>query len=173
MKSKPLIIVEPQDKPWLLTVWELLPTKAPCPDKTQPYCCYVRTVIFYLKPYVVRPWHHIVNWRGKYEASAPGCFEEWGRVEYVLFAPFLPQARCWIVWDKNDGKTPSNQADCELAWTDFDAVSRVFRHLWRGMMRSGEENITHGPKLHPHQKPLALCRFIIEYAEIPRGGACA
>jgi len=78
----------------------------------------------------------------------------------------LPDSRCWIVWDKNDGKTPSNQADCELVWTDFDRPARVFRHLWRGIMRAGEENVSRGPKLHPHQKPLALFRFLIEYAAL-------
>ena len=78
----------------------------------------------------------------------------------------LPNSRCWIVWDKNDGKTRSNQADCEMVWTDFDRPSRVYRHLWRGVMRAGEENVSNGPKLHPHQKPVALLRFIVEQAEL-------
>jgi site-specific DNA-methyltransferase (adenine-specific)/modification methylase len=81
----------------------------------------------------------------------------------------LPLSRCWIVWDKNCGKTPSNQADCELIWTDFNKPARVFQHLWRGIMRDGEENIALSEKLHPHQKPLALLRFIIDYADISAG----
>lgn len=78
----------------------------------------------------------------------------------------LPVSRGWIIWDKNDGKTPSNQADCELIWTDIDKPARVFRHLWRGIMRAGEENVTNGLKLHPHQKPLALLRFLLEFSEV-------
>lgn len=87
----------------------------------------------------------------------------------VYFAHQLPVSRCWIVWDKTDGKTPSNQADCEFVWTSLDKPARVFRHLWRGIIRAGEENVRLSPKLHPHQKPLALCRFVIGYAGLPRG----
>lgn len=85
------------------------------------------------------------------------------------FSDCLPVSRCWIVWDKNDDRTRSNQADCEMAWSNFDKPSRVFRHLWRGIMRAGEENVANGPKLHPHQKPVALLDFIIEYSGIPAG----
>lgn len=88
--------------------------------------------------------------------------------QHVIFggnycADKLPTSRCWIVWDKNCDKTPSNQADCELIWTDFDAPSRVYRHLWRGIMRDGAENVSRSVKLHPHQKPVALLRFILGY----------
>jgi len=70
-------------KPWLIEVWEPLPTKAPCPDKTQPYCCYWCTVIFYVRPYVVRPWHRFwIDSLGRRRAEKPGQnFEEWDRVE--------------------------------------------------------------------------------------------
>ncbi len=70
----------------------------------------------------------------------------------------LPPARCWIVWDKQNGP---KQADCELIWTSFDEPSRIYRHLWNGIIREGEENVSRSPKLHPHQKPVALMRFII------------
>lgn len=69
-------------KPWSIEVWERLQVKAPCPDKAQPYCCYLRTVIFYLRPYVVRPWSHLYEWRGGLAAERPGRhFEEWARCE--------------------------------------------------------------------------------------------
>lgn len=74
-----------QEKPWLLEVWELLKTKAPNPTICQPYCCYFRTVIFYLKPYVIRPWHHFWNCRGRLKAEKPGHhFEQWDEIEYAL-----------------------------------------------------------------------------------------
>lgn len=74
-----------QEKPWILEVWELLKTKAPNPTICQPYCCYFRTVIFYLKPYIVRPWHHFWNCSGRLKAEKPGHhFEQWDQIEYAL-----------------------------------------------------------------------------------------
>lgn len=40
------------DRPWLLQLWEPLHTKAPSPARCQPYFCYLRTVIFYHRPYI-------------------------------------------------------------------------------------------------------------------------
>lgn len=85
------------------------------------------------------------------------------------FASRLPDARCWIVWDKRDGISPNNQADCEMAWTNLDKPSRIYRHLWSGWLRAGEENVARSEKLHPHQKPIALFRWIIDYADVPAG----
>jgi site-specific DNA-methyltransferase (adenine-specific) len=84
-------------------------------------------------------------------------------------APALGPARCWLVWDKRCDTTPDNQSDCELVWTNFDSPSRIYRHLWRGIIRAGEENVSITEKLHPHQKPLGLLRFIIRYSAINRG----
>jgi hypothetical protein len=69
-----------------LVVWEPLPTKAPGPDKTLPYCCYLRTVIFYHRPYIVRPFSTL--WRGRLgrlQADRSGrSFQEWDKVETRL-----------------------------------------------------------------------------------------
>jgi hypothetical protein len=74
-----------QHQPWLLEVWEPLTTKVPNPNLAQPHCCYINTVIFYVRPYVVRPWHHFWECRGKRRAEKPGHhYEEWGRVKTVL-----------------------------------------------------------------------------------------
>lgn len=79
------LIIIPTEHEHLIGVREPLLTKAPCPDKAQPYCCYANTVIFYLRPYVVRPWHHFWTCNGKRKASPPGgMFEEWDRVETRL-----------------------------------------------------------------------------------------
>ena len=77
----------------------------------------------------------------------------------------LPPSCCWIVWDKNCDKTPSKQGDCELIWTNFDKPSRVYHHLWRGIIREGRENVGIEHKYHPCQKPIALLAFIIEYSD--------
>jgi site-specific DNA-methyltransferase (adenine-specific) len=70
----------------------------------------------------------------------------------------LPNASCWIVWDKkNDG---TDFADCELAWTNFKGAVRIFRHMWNGMLRDSENN---GQKrCHPNQKPIVLAEWIFE-----------
>lgn len=74
----------------------------------------------------------------------------------------LPAGRKWLIWDKLAGKTPvPSGSDIELAWTSEEGPSRMFTHLWRGIMRAGEENVTLGPKLHPNQKPVALMRWCL------------
>lgn len=89
-------------------------------------------------------------------------------VPLVLFggnycADRLPASRCWLIWDKRDGIGPNNQADCEMAWTNIDKPSRIYRHMWSGLLRAGEENIALSEKHHPHQKPVALMRWCLEY----------
>lgn len=62
----------------------------------------------------------------------------------------LPPTRCLLVWDKqNDGR---DFADLEMAWTNLDAVARIFR--MRPM------NMDDG-KVHPTQKPIALMKWCI------------
>jgi site-specific DNA-methyltransferase (adenine-specific)/modification methylase len=59
----------------------------------------------------------------------------------------LPPSRCWLIWDKVNGKNPL--ADCEMAWTNLDAAVRLIRHRWHGMLRDGND----GERVHPTQKP--------------------
>jgi len=98
-------------------------------------------------PSVLPEARNVIVWGGNYCADA------------------LPASRCWIVWDKRDGIGPNNQADCEMAWTNLDKPSRIYRHMWSGLLRAGAENVSRSEKLHPHQKPLALMAFCLEYAE--------
>lgn len=77
------------------------------------------------------------------------------------FASRLPDARCWLVWDKREGTTSDNQADCEMAWTNLPGPARLLRHLWRGMLRRGEENVSRQYRQHPTQKPVALMKWCI------------
>ena len=65
----------------------------------------------------------------------------------------LPPARCYLIWDKdNDGR---DFADCEQAWTNLDAVARIFRMRPMNM---------DGGKEHPTQKPIALMEWCIKQA---------
>ena len=89
----------------------------------------------------------------------------WGANHYC---DKLPAGRSWLTWDKLDGKTPVPVAsDTEYAWTSVKGPSRTFTHLWRGIMRAGEENVVHGGKLHPYQKPVALMAWSIECVKAP------
>jgi hypothetical protein len=71
----------------------------------------------------------------------------WGG-NYLKVAP----SRCWLVWFKRDAV--KTMADCELAWTNFDANSRVFD--WT-IAATNAERVG-----HPTQKPLALMKWCIE-----------
>lgn len=134
-----------------------------------------------------------INYRSNHNSSRRGKWAKWVRYENMpgiagddvvldpapflrfpkvaifggnYFADQLPPSRCWVTWDKRDGISPNNQADCEMVWTNLNKPSRIYRHLWSGLLRAGEENVSKGQKLHPHQKPLALLRWLIQYAEV-------
>lgn len=62
----PVSAVVEVDRPWLATVKEVLPTDAPASAK--PWCCYVRTVIFYEQP-----------WR-----EVAGNYADHGKIETLL-----------------------------------------------------------------------------------------
>jgi site-specific DNA-methyltransferase (adenine-specific) len=63
----------------------------------------------------------------------------------------LPPTRCYLIWDKdNDGR---DFADCEQAWTNLDAVARIFRMRPMNM---------DGGKEHPTQKPTRLMEWCIK-----------
>lgn len=65
----------------------------------------------------------------------------------------LPPSRCWLVWNKPERNF--TLAEAELAWTNIDAVVRVFDAPRSDVGRE-----------HPTQKPLALMRWCI--AKLPR-----
>jgi site-specific DNA-methyltransferase (adenine-specific) len=75
------------------------------------------------------------------------------------FADKLPASSNWIVWDKRDGITPNDFADCELIWTNQKGVARIFRHRWYGAIRDSEQGVE---RIHATQKPLVLMKYIIE-----------
>lgn len=71
--------------------------------------------------------------------------------------PALGATPCWIVWDKDNGKT--HFADCELAWTSFDTAVRKYEYLWNGMLQKNKKK--EGDRFHPTQKPIGLMRMIL------------
>lgn len=65
----------------------------------------------------------------------------------------LPPSRCWLVWHKRDAVR--TMADCELAWTSFDANARVFD--WTIAATNAER------AGHPTQKPVALMEWCLGF----------
>jgi site-specific DNA-methyltransferase (adenine-specific)/modification methylase len=70
----------------------------------------------------------------------------------------LPPTKCWLIWDKETAGVTSF-ADAEMAWTNFDKMLRLKRHLWSGPYMKVKEK-----REHPTQKPLAIIAWCIEQA---------
>lgn len=75
------------------------------------------------------------------------------------YANRLPPSSAWMIWDKRDGLTSNDFADCEMAWTNLGGVARVVTHRWSGMLRDSERGER---RLHPTQKPVYVMRWVIE-----------
>lgn len=73
----------------------------------------------------------------------------------------MPPAKCWLVWDKENGDT--DFADCELAWTNLPKAVRRIRYLWNGCMRANGEK--RGD--HPTQKPIGVMEWAINHVPAP------
>ena len=67
----------------------------------------------------------------------------------------LPPTRCFLVWDKGEGFYNRTYAECELAWTAFDANTVKIKHdpLAKGDYKG---------KIHPCQKPVTIYRWILQ-----------
>jgi DNA modification methylase len=83
----------------------------------------------------------------------------WGANHYTFDAK-LPNAKCWITWDKQEKNNHIDQADCELAWTNINSPARVFHHLWAGFRRDSEIG---EKRVHPTQKPIQLICEILQH----------
>lgn len=67
------------------------------------------------------------------------------------YFPF-PPSRCWLIWRKTN--SVPTQADAEMAWTTFDACTRVFEFPTGGSY----------VREHPTQKPLELMSWCLSFA---------
>jgi len=62
---------------------------------------------------------------------------------------YLPPTRCFLVWDKKISEDFS-LAMCELAWTSFDKLAKIFTY-----------NNPKVNRIHPTQKPVKLYEWLI------------
>ena len=79
----------------------------------------------------------------------------WGANHY---SSVLPNSSCWVVWDKQGGKSVTF-ADCELCYTNLKKPVRMFTHIWDGFRRDSEKGEM---RVHPTQKPVKLFTDIWE-----------
>lgn len=114
-----------------------------------------------------RKWDCIVGDDEDFDPSLWTAYPKCVLFGAVHFSPRLPKSRCWLVWDKREGGTPDDNADCDFAWTNLPGPARMFSQLWRGMVRRGVENAV--PIVHPHQKPLDLMQWVITRCGLSAG----
>ena len=73
----------------------------------------------------------------------------WGGNYFIL-----PPTRCYLIWDKGAGFKGRTYAECEQAWTSFDANANIFQH---DPLANGD----YKGKLHPCQKPRKLYDWLL------------
>jgi len=94
--------------------------------------------------------------------SYPAARHVWWGANHYAASVALPDASCWLVWDKQNDS--NDFADAELAWTNHPGAVRIFRHMWNGMLRASER----GRRVHPTQKPSALAEWSLNLVD-PKG----
>ena len=91
----------------------------------------------------------------------------WGADHYKTR---LPDGGRFLVWDKSCGQGAADSfVDAEFAWTNRRNARRIYRHFWKGVTRSGEDNSNASRRTHPSQKPVELMRWCLETARIGLG----
>jgi len=75
----------------------------------------------------------------------------WGGNYYAF-----PPTKCWLIWDKVQ---EFSGADAELAWTNLDKATKIFR-----MSRiDAYVNRADCPKEHPAEKPISLMMWCLSF----------
>ena len=70
----------------------------------------------------------------------------------------LPLTGGWIVWEKC--VTMPNFSKCELLWTSFLGHIEMVKMPWSGFIGLGKT-----VRIHPTQKPVALYKYLLQYAK--------
>lgn len=79
----------------------------------------------------------------------------WG---YNYYTEYLHPTNYLICWDKGFSPTTSFSSMFELAVTNIKVPAVIFKHDWDGARKELETGII---KIHPHQKPIALYKWLL------------
>jgi len=81
----------------------------------------------------------------------------WG---YNYYTEYLGSTNYLIIWDKQSSDNDVfKYSKCEIAYTNLKIPCNIFSYPWDGY-RMGSE--TGKSKIHPHQKPVALYRWLLK-----------
>ena len=78
----------------------------------------------------------------------------WGGNYFTLQ---LAPTNGWIIWDKKINAETQFMSEAELAWTSFKKVTRIAEFVWNGAVKCERVD-----KIHPHQKPIALYKWVLK-----------
>lgn len=73
------------------------------------------------------------------------------------FIENLYSSNSFIVWDKK--RIGDIYADCEMAWTSFNSVAKIYKFQWHGMLQEDMKNKE--IRIHPTQKPVKLYEWLL------------
>jgi site-specific DNA-methyltransferase (adenine-specific) len=73
------------------------------------------------------------------------------------FIENLHSSNSFVIWDKK--RIGNIYADCEMAWTSFNSVAKIFKFQWHGMMQGDMKNKE--VRIHPTQKPVKLYEWLL------------
>ena len=73
------------------------------------------------------------------------------------FIESLYSSNSFIVWDKE--KSGEIFAHCEMAWTSFNTVAKIYKYRWNGMLQEDMKNKEE--RIHPTQKPVKLYEWLL------------
>jgi len=85
----------------------------------------------------------------------------WGADHYAQALPYGG----WLVWDKLGGREDFGDvfSDCEIAWQNRNATCKIFRHLWKGLIRQDLGGVK---RLHVSEKPVPLMAWCMDQAKV-------
>ena len=96
----------------------------------------------------------------EYFAEIQRVSKDWIIWGWNYFTDILPPTNYLIVWDKmSNQNSVFKYSKCEIAGTSYKVPCNIVSIGWDGY-RMGEETGT--KKIHPHQKPIALYRWLLE-----------
>lgn len=83
------------------------------------------------------------------------------------FAQRLPEGGQFYTWDKCCGTTAAaNFCDAEYVWANRRNPRQIFRFIWSGCCRQGEDASAVSARLHPSQKPVELMLWLLDTCRV-------